>query len=69
MSTANKKIQRKTEWLELSDTAMEYHKNQFQNVYRSTIVFCEWLEQYKLFKSEISGITFKEKIFHKSFIY
>ena len=52
MSTSEKIIQRKTEWLELSDTRMEYHKNQFKNVYRSTIVFCDWLEQHKLFKSD-----------------
>ena len=54
MSTSEKIIQRKTEWLELSGSGMEYHKNQFQNVYRSTIIFCEWLEQNNLCKPDLN---------------
>jgi hypothetical protein len=53
MSHVKEIIQRQTEWLELSDAAMDYHKNQFQNIYRSTISFCDWLEHCKLFESDI----------------
>ena len=47
-----KKTQRQTEWLELSEVGIEYHKKQFQETYRSTIAFCEWLDSYELFNSK-----------------
>ena len=35
--------QRKTEWLEKAD--MDYNERQFKYPYRSTVAFCDWLEE------------------------
>lgn len=47
--------QDKTAWLKLVDKdALDYHKRQFRNPYRSTIFFCNFLESLKLLSKKNS---------------
>jgi SAM-dependent methyltransferase len=39
----DKMKQRTTEWIEKVD--FQYHERQFERPYRSTVIFCDWLEQ------------------------
>ena len=52
MKNKKKIIQRNSEWLDLPGKAFEYHFNQFKNVYRSTIVFSDWLENHGILSSK-----------------
>lgn len=41
--------QRKSEWLNLSESTWNYHRSQFSQPYRSTIKFIDWLYNFRLF--------------------
>ena len=38
----------KKEWLEITKNSIDYHERQFKTPYRSTIAFCNWLENLEV---------------------